>query len=256
MLLDGLQWRVAPGQHWLIAGGNGAGKSTLSRLLARADPAAQGARGALSVLGEGGADGAAACADGAATAMASGSASEEASEEAAEPRARAPTRRERVGWVSTELHLSLARSDAIAQSLVDGADGEGDGAVKGAGEGAAVGAAVCRWLGLGEGLLRRPFRQLSQGEQKMVLLAAALAARPRLLVLDEPAQGLDLVHRERMLATVQQVCAATATGLVYITHHYEEVLPCVTHVLLLKQGNAAFCGEREAYEESHLGLRK
>ena len=170
--------------------------------------------------------------------------------EAQQEGARAPAPRRRgVGWLSTEVHLSLASSETLASSLVESpaADGEDKESH------AALISAVYRWLGLDDGLLQRPFRALSQGEQKMVLLAAALVARPRILVLDEPAQGLDLLNRKRLLATVQQVCAATGTGLVYITHHYEEVLPCVTHVLLLKKGgHVAFCGERKAYEEARL----
>ena len=170
--------------------------------------------------------------------------------EAQQEGARAPAPRRRgVGWLSTEVHLSLASSETLASSIVESpaADGEDKESR------AALISAVYRWLELDDGLLQRPFRQLSQGEQKMVLLAAALAERPRILVLDEPAQGLDLLNRKRLLATVQQVCAATGTGLVYITHHYEEVLPCVTHVLLLKKGgHVAFCGERKAYEEARL----
>jgi ABC-type molybdenum transport system ATPase subunit/photorepair protein PhrA len=383
VLLEGLDWVVRPGEHWLIAGGNGAGKSTLSRLLVRPDLATQGAAGVLRVLGVGstgsmgsmgstGSTGSAGSAGSAAAASATelpegwtahtsdkngrvyyrhekdkvttwtrpvasasvptstsdglaankpkaflhpaysrGDASErrmllrqrgagddlarsngddlarsngddlarskivsappdvgappppppseshshtplavESEGEAQQEGARAPAPRRRgVGWLSTEVHLSLASSETLASRLVESpaADGEDKESH------AALISAVYRWLGLDDGLLQRPFRALSQGEQKMVLLAAALVARPRILVLDEPAQGLDLLNRKRLLATVQQVCAATGTGLVYITHHYEEVLPCVTHVLLLKKGgHVAFCGERKAYEEARL----
>ena len=73
-----------------------------------------------------------------------------------------------------------------------------------------------------------------------------------LLILDEPCQGLDLVHRRRVLSLVERVCSHTDTSLVYVTHYYEEVLPCVTHVLHLQDGEAIFCGDRAAYEESAL----
>ena len=65
--------------------------------------------------------------------------------------------------------------------------------------------------------------------------------------------SLDLLARRRVLSLVERVCALGAvSSLVYITHHYEEVLPCVTHVLHLRGGAAAFRGERAAYEASGL----
>ena len=99
-------------------------------------------------------------------------------------------------------------------------------------------------------LLARPFATLSQGEQKRVLIGAALAKRPALLVLDEPMQGLDADSRSLVLRLVERVCSHTSTSLVYTTHHYEEVLPCVTHVMHLKGGVATFCGDRATYEQS------
>ena len=111
-------------------------------------------------------------------------------------------------------------------------------------------ATIARWLGLDEQRLVTPFAQMSQGEQKLTLIAAALARRPALLVLDEPMQGLDGDNRARVLRLVERVCSSTGTSLVYITHHYEEVIPCVTHVLHLRGGVAEFCGERAAYEQS------
>ena len=55
-----------------------------------------------------------------------------------------------------------------------------------------------------------------------------------------------------MLRLVQQLCTAVNMSLIYVTHHYEEVMPCVTHVLHLTGGQATFCGTRAAYEASGL----
>ena len=96
----------------------------------------------------------------------------------------------------------------------------------------------------------RPAPALSQGEQKLVLIGAAVAQRPTLLVLDEPCQGLDLLSRSRVLSLVDRVCTSTDTTLIYITHHYEEVMPCISHVMHLRGGNVVFSGERAAYELS------
>jgi molybdate transport system ATP-binding protein len=265
-LLEELEWRVRQGEHWLVAGGNGAGKSTLSRLLASSDVDVQGACGDLSVLGEVSRLSSIASSSGVTTPEADGAASvtagdaaggavaaTEAEAEAEELGARGLTPRSGVGWVSTELHLSVAcTTTRAADVLRGGARGE---ALGGAGDEQPEGdfaAHVARWLRLDANMLERPFDELSQGEQKLLLIGAAIALRPALLVLDEPCQGLDLHNRHRVLSLVDHIGRCTDLSLIYITHHYEEVLPCVTHVMHLRQGVAAFAGTRAAYEDSGL----
>ena len=96
---------------------------------------------------------------------------------------------------------------------------------------------VLGWLEMpvSDGFLQGAFHQLSQGEQKMVLIAAAIASHPRLLVLDEPCQGLDWIRRQRVLGVVERLCQAAGSelSLIYITHHPEEVMPSISHVLHL-----------------------
>ena len=106
-------------------------------------------------------------------------------------------------------------------------------------------------MGLNESLLSKPFRELSQGQQKLFLVGAALTSRPPLIILDEPCQGLDLLHRRRVLELVERVCQATNTTLIYITHHLEELIPSVTHVLHLKDRKAAYTGPRAGYHPEH-----
>ena len=102
--------------------------------------------------------------------------------------------------------------------------------------------------GLGLRDLERPFRALSQGEQKLLLVAAAVAARPRLLVLDEVTQGLDAFQRGRVLA-LAEAYAARGT-LVFVTHHTSEHLRCLTHVLHLVQNDApVYCGARAGWDQ-------
>ena len=107
---------------------------------------------------------------------------------------------------------------------------------------------VASWLNIDPVLLSRPFSCLSQGEQKMVLVARAIAGRPSLLIVDEPMQGLDSHNRRRVLGLIELICRATDVSLVYITHHMEELLPCVTHVLHLREGRDVFQGELAGYE--------
>jgi molybdate transport system ATP-binding protein len=81
-----------------------------------------------------------------------------------------------------------------------------------------------------------PFGQLSFGQQRLVLLARAAVKRPRLLILDEPCQGLDATQRLTVLAAVDRVVAQTGASLIFVTHHANEVPRCITHLLRLEAG--------------------
>jgi ABC-type molybdenum transport system ATPase subunit/photorepair protein PhrA len=76
-----------------------------------------------------------------------------------------------------------------------------------------------------------------------VLLARAVAPGPELLFLDEPTAGLDPPSRRRTLALLQALAESGMT-LVLVTHHEDELLPAVRHVLRLEGGRVACCGPR------------
>ena len=146
-----------------------------------------------------------------------------------------------IGWVSTELHMQLAQSGISTRNVLAGYENPSASQIE-------FGEKVASWLNVDPVLLSRPFSCLSQGEQKMVLIARAIAGRPKLLIVDEPMQGLDSHHRRRVLGLIELICRATDVSLVYITHHMEELLPCVTHVLHLREGRDVFQGELADYE--------
>jgi iron complex transport system ATP-binding protein len=89
------------------------------------------------------------------------------------------------------------------------------------------------------------YDSLSSGERVRALIGRALVSHPRLLLLDEPTAGLDLLAREQVLATIRRLHAEPEPqrpAIVLITHHTEELPPETASVLLLDQGRAAACG--------------
>jgi iron complex transport system ATP-binding protein len=79
------------------------------------------------------------------------------------------------------------------------------------------------------------FRSISYGEARRILLARSLVNNPQLLILDEPCSGLDIPSRESFLETLAKL-VTTKTRILYVTHHTDEILPFITHVLYLKDG--------------------
>jgi iron complex transport system ATP-binding protein len=97
-------------------------------------------------------------------------------------------------------------------------------------------------LGIG-GLVDRTFGTLSEGERKRVQIARALMTDPELLLLDEPAAGLDLAGREALVRTLSDLAQdAYAPATVLVTHHVEEIPVGITHALLLKGGKLVAAG--------------
>lgn len=95
-----------------------------------------------------------------------------------------------------------------------------------------------------EHLYDRCVAHVSTGERRRILLARAIVHRPLALVLDEPTSGLDIGARQTLLSQLQEI-ADSGTTLVLVTHHLEEILPCIQHVVLLDNGKVAYQGARE-----------
>jgi iron complex transport system ATP-binding protein len=106
---------------------------------------------------------------------------------------------------------------------------------------------LLRQVGLAA-LARREWAYLSQGERQRVLIARALMARPRLLILDEPCAGLDPVAREKFLQFVERLARRRGRerpALVLVTHHVDEIMPSFSHALLLRAGQVVAAGPRQ-----------
>jgi iron complex transport system ATP-binding protein len=94
-----------------------------------------------------------------------------------------------------------------------------------------------------EHLAERTYETLSEGERKRVLIARSLMTDPELLLLDEPAAGLDLGGREELVARLEDLAAdADAAAIVLVTHHVEEIPRGFSHGLILSEGRAVDAG--------------
>lgn len=209
-LLDNITWTVDESERWVIIGPNGAGKTTLLSILsANLYPTA----GVVCLLEEvlGTVD--------------------------------VFELRPRIGMTSPVLAERLPRSESVGNVIVSASY-----AVMGrwrevydamdfqrAGE-------LMAQLQIGH-LGKRTFGTLSEGEKKRVQIARALMTDPELLLLDEPAAGLDLAGRESLVATLSKIAAdPDAPAMVMVTHHLEEIPDGMTHALLLKGGRIVAAG--------------
>jgi len=212
-ILRGVNWRVAPGEHWVILGANGSGKTSLLKALTGfLSPTA----GEFSVLGR--------------------------TYGAADWR----ELRLHIGVVTSAFTQSIPPSEVTLDTVVSGKYAQLDLWHAGTRADRTAALRLLRSAGLAH-LADREWAYLSQGERQRVLIARALMARPQLLILDEPCAGLDPVAREKFLRFVEQLARRRgAPALVLVTHHVEEITPAFTHALMLRAGRVVSAGPRRA----------
>jgi iron complex transport system ATP-binding protein len=86
--------------------------------------------------------------------------------------------------------------------------------------------------------------QMSAGEQRRIMIARALVHRPRMLLLDEPSNALDLAAQRELREALRQV-ARQGTGILMVTHHLADILPEIDRVILMKDGRIFADGNKE-----------
>ena len=203
-LLDSVSWIVHDDERWVVLGPNGAGKTTLVQLCSAQIHPTSGVAGILGeVLGT----------------------------------VDVFELRPRIGFTSAAMAERIPRSERVRDVVVSASYG-----------------VVGRWreeyddldherahallveVGAGK-LLDRTFGTLSEGERKRVQIARSLMTDPELLILDEPAAGLDLGGREDLVSTMSVLADdPTSPAIVLVSHHVEEVPPGFTHALMLREG--------------------
>lgn len=216
-VLRDVNWQIGPGQRWLLIGGNGAGKTQLLKMISGAvwpKPTGRGLR-RYRWRGE------------------TFDTPAGVAEEIAYVGAERQDRYEHYDWnfrarevVGTGLHRTDIPMRALAPTEMRRVEG------------------LLGRLGIAH-LADRQFLTLSYGERRLVLVARALASRPKLLLLDEVANGLDVTNRARL----QRWLAATARSAmpwVFATHRREDVPEVMTHLLELRKGRVRQSGPMRA----------
>lgn len=210
-ILQDITWTLKKGEHWVILGPNGSGKSSLlGALTGYVTPSS----GEITVLGQ--------------------------------TYGQSDWRelRKKVGIVSTVLHSMIQPDETALKLVVSGKE-----------------AMINHWGKIPEAELKyarrilkqihashledRTWVQLSQGERQRILIGRALMADYKILILDEPCAGMDLVSKENFLNFLSLLIhKKNFPTLILVTHHVEEIIPIFKNVLLLKNGKVCAFGKK------------
>lgn len=211
-LLRDINWEVYPGQHWIIFGLNGSGKTTLLSMVA-------GYRkhtyGTLKVFGE------PYCAE------------------------NIFSIRKKIGWVSSSYFDKTLNHESALNIVLSGLSGTLGLDGKILDHQVVLAKDLLKYFHLGE-KIDYPFDILSKGERQCVLMARALLPKPKLLILDEPSTGLDILAKENMLQMVHELAANMDITILYITHYVNDIQDIFKNTMLLKQGRIHGMGKTES----------
>ena len=202
-ILKDLDWTVRKGEHWSLSGQNGSGKSTLLSLVCADNPQSYACD--ISLFGH---------------KRGSGESIWDI--------------KKHIGYVSPEMHRSYKQNIPAIQIVASGLKDTVGLYVK---PNEAEQAQCRKWLnifGIGH-LADRNFREMSSGEQRLILVARAFVKEPSLLILDEPLHGLDDVNRRMVKNRVDEYCQDPEKTLIYVTHYQEELPRCIDHALYLER---------------------
>lgn len=212
IILDDVSWKVPAHQHCVLLGANGSGKTALLQTITGYMPPS---RGRIQVLGK------------------------------LHGMYDWRELRKSIGWVSSALQERIHPHDSALEVVVSG-------------KFASVGLweeptssdfeyahTQLEFMGCAY-VAERPYSVLSQGEKQRVLIARSLMLKPRILILDEPCDGLDPSSREFFLEFIEKLGQqADGPTLIYVTHHIEEIVSIFSHVQLMKAGQMLLDGSKD-----------
>lgn len=214
-ILKNVSWNVNSGEHWALLGLNGSGKTSILKMITGYQ---WPNNGEVSVLGN------------------------------LFGKTNIPELRKSIGWVSSSLddQFHTRPSDTALEVVISG-------------KFASIGIYeeitqqdVDKAIELLERfrikhLANQLITSLSQGERRKVMIARALISSPKLLILDEPCNGLDIYSKEELLSTIEEMIAVPGgPTLLYVTHHIEEIVPSISHALLIRSGEVVAEGDKSS----------
>jgi molybdate transport system ATP-binding protein len=203
-VLKGVNWTVHQGEHWALIGPNGAGKTTLLKLISGDN--LQGYANELVLFG------------------------------------RRKGTGESVWQVKQQIGVVADYLQARYQRRLRGYDVVCSGFFDSVGlyrhctdEQRQI---VRKWIDILklDDLTSQTLDRLSFGQQRLILIARAIVKSPKLLILDEPCNGLDQANRNRLMALLDSVAKEGHTSLLYVSHRSDEMPACISHRIFLKAG--------------------
>jgi iron complex transport system ATP-binding protein len=211
-ILKEVNWEVGQGEHWAVLGMNGSGKTTLMNMVSGYE---WPSKGQVSVLGY-----------------------RYGEHDLREVR-------KEIGLVNPKMDTMLHPRDCVKDIVISGYY-----ASVGLYEKVTEEVHRLAWNAMEKmGITRladKPLGVLSQGERKKALIARALINEPKLLILDEPCSGFDMNAREVFLSQLENLSTfSEELSMIYVTHHLEEILPFIKHVILMKDGRVLGAGKKE-----------
>ncbi|KON68756.1 ABC transporter ATP-binding protein [Peribacillus butanolivorans] len=214
-ILNGVSWEVQTGEHWALLGLNGSGKTSLLKMITGYQWPNSG--GEVSVLGN------------------------------IFGKTNIPELRKSIGWVSSSLDQEYqSRPNDTALEVVLSGKFASIGLYEEITENDIKKANKLLDQFRIKHLSNQFIQSLSQGEKRKAMIARALMSSPRLLILDEPCNGLDIYSKEELLTTIEDLTAApNGPTILYVTHHIEEIVPSITHALLINSGNVIAKGDKK-----------
>ncbi len=210
-IIDDISWGVGEGENWALIGANGAGKTTLMEIITGYMWPSEGQ---VRVLGHDFGD------------------------------VDLRELRKRIGYVNSVLLSEVPPMDTVREIVLSGKFGTLGLYDETSARDLDRAEEMLEVMGCADRSGER-FETLSQGEKQKTIIARSLMPDPDLLILDEPAMGLDPASRESFLERIEKIAMMeNGPTMIYITHHIEEIIPVFARVIVLKGGSVLTSGER------------
>lgn len=216
-LLNNINWEVKKGECWVIFGRNGCGKTTLLSIVSGYKGFSSGT---LEIFGQ-----------------------EYSANNILDIR-------KKIGWVSSSFFDKYYTQESVLDIVLSSLSGTLGMPFTISNSDIAKAKHLLTNVGLKD-KIHSPFDTLSKGERQQVLISRAFMTDPEILILDEPGTGLDVLAREKLLSTIEDMSNKNTT-IIYVTHYPEEILPFFDKAMLLRNGTVYKIGDTKSLFSSDI----